>query len=107
MIYGASQGFYPHDALEHLARFAIFGVRGWNNPRTVNEIYPLRECDVLPHFGFSWYRSDTTYFAGLKGIYNAGLANIWVANEAHADLFFIGVKLGELAKELNQGAFTK
>jgi hypothetical protein len=56
--------------------------RGRNDPRAINQVYFPSESDILPDFGFTWYRCDAAYFSTFEGIDDAGLANVGVSDEA-------------------------
>jgi hypothetical protein len=55
---------------------------GRNDPRAINQVNLPRESDILPNFGFTWYRCDTAYFSAFEGVDDAGLANVRVSDEA-------------------------
>ena len=75
--------------------------------RTIDKVYPLRQGDVLPNFGFTGYRGNLAHFAAFQGVDDAALSNVRVSNETNRDLLLIGVKLGELAEQLDERAFAE
>jgi len=61
-------------------------------------LYSASENETT-YFGFAWNRCDSADLALLQSIDKAALANIGISNKTDRNLFFIGVKLGELPQE--------
>lgn len=61
----------------------------------------------MPYFCFAGDGGDGANFLFSEGVDNGGFAGIGVADEADGDLFAIGVEGGELAEELDEGAFAE
>jgi hypothetical protein len=102
------KGFNAYDTLKDSGCLRIMCGRG-HDSRTVNEIYPPGQGDILPnlryedkhlglfssmvilgaYLGFSWHRCDAADLTTLEGINDAALAYVWVSNKSDGNLLFI------------------
>lgn len=74
---------------------------------TVDQIDAPHEGDVLPDFGLPRDRGHFADDFGLQGVNDGGLSGVWIADETNADLFLVVVQFGELAEEVDEGAFAE
>jgi hypothetical protein len=57
--------------------------------------------------GFARHGCDATDLATFEGIDYTAFTNVGVSYKSYGDLLLVRVQLGELAKELNEGALSK
>ena len=61
----------------------------------------------MPDLRLAGYGRHAANLATLERVDDAGLADVGVADKADGDLLLVGVQLGELAEELDEGALAK
>ena len=83
------------------------GERGRDDTGAVDEVDALHEGDVLPDLGLAGDGGDSADLLGAEGIDDRGFAGVGVADKTDGDLFALGVEGGELAEELDEGAFAE
>jgi hypothetical protein len=95
-----------HNAFEN---FCCFGVlrRRRNNAGAVDQIDALHKGDVLPNLGLPGQWCHIADLLLLERVDDARLAHVGVADEANADLLLVGMQVGELTQQLNEGAFPE
>ena len=71
-----------------------------DDARAVDEVDALRQRDVLPDLGLPRDGRDLADGLGPQGVDHARLADVGVADDAHADLLGLAVELGVLAEDV-------
>lgn len=61
----------------------------------------------MPYFRFAGDGRDGADFLFAESVDDGGFAGIGVADETDGNLFAVGVEGGELAEELDKGAFAE
>jgi len=75
--------------------------------RAINQIYSLRQGDVLPCLCLSWNGSHTAASLLHQGIDDTTFACVRVPNEANGNVFLVLVKDVELLQELDQSTLSE
>ena len=97
---------HPYHTLQHRIGIRVLR-RDRYDSRTVNQVYPPHQGDVLPNLGFAGDRSDGADFFLLESVDDAGFPDVGVPDEAHRNLFLVGVEHGELSEKLDESAFAE
>ena len=76
----------------------IFSLIHMNCTRTIYEIDPFGQCDILPYFCLSWDWCSLTYFFLLQCVNNRRFSHIWIAHKPDTNIFLISVEDIKLPK---------
>lgn len=95
-----------NDTLENFLRFRIPRRRRYDT-RTIDEVNPSHQGDVLPNFGFSWNRCGFANCLLLESVDDRRFTDVGVSDESDRDLFLVGEEGRELTEKLNEGTFSE
>ena len=97
-VVGGMVNFLSPDAAFKHTLDVIFALVDVDCSRTVDEIYPFGQGDVLPNFGLAGDRCSFAYSFLFQRIDDTWFADVGIANETNADIFLISVEDVELSE---------
>ncbi len=106
MFRRSHQVFYSNDAFENGIGIGILCRDGYDT-RTIDEIDPFHQGNILPDFGFSRNRCNVANLLLFESVDDATFPNVWISNETDRNLFLVRVEDRELSKKLNEGTFSE
>ena len=97
--------FHTCDPLQYLVRLRL-SLRE-HNPRTVDQVDPLGQPDVLPDLGLPRDGRHLAHLLAPQGVDDGTLPDVRVADESHADLLPVRVQPCELPQQVDEGALAE